>query len=109
MPTPSDSPRRWTGAVLLAISAVMLLVGETLLREKLHQWRWLTLIYWSVCLISVLLAVIVALLDMAIMRRRLRAEQRGLVEETVGKILREMPRGTNGAEPEGSDNLKSKD
>lgn len=89
----SDARRRWIGAILLAISAVMLIAGETFLKETLRKGNWIPLAYWSGCFVFVLMAIIVALLDMVIMRKRLRAEQRGLVEETVQKILRDKNAG----------------
>ena len=73
----------------------MLVAGETFLNERLRAGPLLALIYWLGCFVFLLLAIIVALADWMIVRRRLRAEQRGLVEDTLQEIVRES-RGQSG-------------
>jgi membrane protein implicated in regulation of membrane protease activity len=93
----ADLRRRWVGAVFLIVSILMIIAGETILSERLRQRPSLLFIYWSLCFASVLAAVLVALLDLMILRRRLRAEQRGLLKQTIDKIAEEKKSRDNGS------------
>jgi hypothetical protein len=85
----ADRRRRGTGLLFLGFAAGMLIAGETILSARLRQSPWLTIIYWLACFGAVILAMIVALLDFWIVRRRSRAEQRGLLQETLDNIAHE--------------------
>jgi len=85
----ADRRRRGIGVLFLAFAAGMLIAGETILSARLRESPWLTILYWLACFGAVILAMIVALLDFWIVRRRSRAEQRGLVQETLDNIARE--------------------
>jgi biotin transporter BioY len=85
----ADLRRRWLGASFLAASLLMLIAGETILKTRLSQSAWQTLVYWMLCFLAVICAIIIAVLDMAVVRRRTREEQRGLFSETLEKIARE--------------------
>ncbi|HEY9509623.1 MAG TPA: DUF3784 domain-containing protein [Verrucomicrobiae bacterium] len=85
----ADRRRRGMGVLFLVLAAGMLIAGETFLNARLRQSPWLTIIYWLACFGAVILAMIVALLDFWIVRRRSRSEQRGLLQETMDKIAEE--------------------
>jgi hypothetical protein len=79
-PTSRDVRRRWFGAFFLAVAAGMVIWGRTVLEPYLHQiWY---LIYWLICSVFTLLAIGTALLDLVILRRRTRTEQRDLFRRT---------------------------
>jgi drug/metabolite transporter (DMT)-like permease len=89
MDNKSDFRRRLAGGVFLGIAVLMLAAGETVLRERLGQSPALTVVYWMSCFIAVILAIMIALLDLWIVRRRSREEARGLVKQTLDEIARE--------------------
>ena len=66
----------------------MLIAGETVLRERLKSPGWLLL--WVIgILVFTCLAVLVAVLELAVVRHRAREEQRALLENTLKDIVRE--------------------
>jgi membrane-bound ClpP family serine protease len=65
--------------VLLVICVVMLVLGSTLLRDRLHGAQFL--IYWSWCFLAAILSAVVALLDMSLIRRASRRGKRELFRE----------------------------
>lgn len=77
-----DRTRRVLGALLLLCAGVMLLLGQTVLKESLGQGIGFVL-YWLACVALTGLAFLVALLDFWIMRRRGRAAQRDLLNEAL--------------------------
>ena len=79
-----DGWRRLLGVVFLAISAGMLLLGQTLLKNRLQSWDYVY--YWLICTVFTGLTLIVALLDMRVVRRRSREQQSELVENTLREI-----------------------
>ncbi len=85
----ADFRRRLIGAIFLIAAATMLIAGETILSARLKPSPALTLAYWGLCFVAVFLAILVALLDLWIIRRRSREEARGLLDETLGQIARE--------------------
>jgi hypothetical protein len=89
MGSKADARRRWMGAILLLLAIVMLVLGETFMAERLRAAPLLALIFWLSCFGFVLLAIFVAFLDWMLVRRRLRAEQCGLVKETLHEIVEE--------------------
>lgn len=96
----ADRARRLVGGFFLAVAALMLAAGETVLSARLRQSPGLTLLYWAVCFVSVFLAILVALLDLWIVRRRSREETRGLLRETLEQIAREKQSRCQGDERE---------
>ncbi|HLP76479.1 MAG TPA: hypothetical protein VK327_06110 [Candidatus Paceibacterota bacterium] len=84
-----DHARRLAGAFFLIVSALLLVAGETALRDWLKQNPVLALLYWGTCFIAVFLAIMVALLDLWIVRRRSHEETRGLLHQTLEQIARE--------------------
>jgi hypothetical protein len=80
MHTNSDARRRWFGMLFLALAAGMMIWGQTVLKERLTGvWY---LLYWAGCGLLTMLAVVTALLDMWIVRRRAREEHRELLRRS---------------------------
>lgn len=82
----SDMVRRWLGAFFLLSALVMLVAGETALNERLRSHPWEFVIFWLACFAFVGLALLMAMLDMAAVRRRVRREERELLESTMRQI-----------------------
>jgi hypothetical protein len=55
------------GGVLLTVCALMVVLGSTVLAERLQGPRFL--LYWTWCLLLTLAAIIIALWDMLLVRR----------------------------------------
>ena len=89
MANKSDLSRRLSGAGFLVVAIVMLLLGETVLNAWLRERPIIALLFWMSSFVLVFLAMMVALLDLWIVRRRLREEHRGLLTETLDKIVEE--------------------
>ena len=78
---------RWLAAVFLFVALAMLIAGQTLLRDRLHQLGFI--LFWLSCFIFTCLAMSLALLDAAITRRRAREEQRAFFEQTFSDVTRQ--------------------
>jgi hypothetical protein len=63
---------------------LLLLLGQTLFRDAFGPLA--AFLYWGMCFVLTLLAMVVALLDMMIVRRRARRQHRELLESTFGSI-----------------------
>jgi hypothetical protein len=87
MAEPSRNRRRWLGIICLVTAIAMLIVGETVLRERLNGFG--LLLYWLTCFAITGLAALVAIRDLAHVRRENRAEQRKLLEQTLQEVERE--------------------
>ena len=96
----ADLRRRWLGAFFLGVSLLMLILGETIFNRRLSGNVLLMFVYWMVCFLAVICAAIIALLDLAVVRRRTREEQRGLLSETLNEIAREKEARMKKAPPE---------
>ena len=81
MPSSVDALRRWFGLLFLAVAGGMLIWGQTILRPHLEGVGFL--IYWFICFLITISAIVVALLDMRAVRRRTREEQRALLEQAL--------------------------
>ena len=101
----SDTRRRALGAFFLLAALGMLVVGETVLKERLRLQPLEFLIFWMACFAFVGMAILIAALDMALVRRRVREEQRKLVEETINEIVRTKA-SKSGKAPQKSGNSK---
>ena len=82
----SDIVRRTLGTFFLLAALAMLVGGETMLSERLRSQPWEFVLFWLACFVLVGLALLMALLDMAAVRRRVRREERELVENTLRQI-----------------------
>ncbi len=79
--------RRWIGGIALGLAIVMLVLGQTLLRNRLPAvWY---LVYWAVCLVLTATAMIVALADARDLARGTVREQRDLLENTLKDVEEE--------------------
>jgi len=83
--------RRWFGLLFLALAFGMLVWGQTVLRERLKGVPFL--IYWSVCFVFTLAAIITALLDVRATRKRARREHEELIQRTLDEIDRDSKDG----------------
>ena len=77
-----DRWRRGLGLAMLGTAAVMLVAGLTVLDQHLAGLGFLA--YWLGCAGFALAALAVAMLDMAVVRRRYRQERRALVRDVFG-------------------------
>lgn len=84
MPSAIDARRRWFGLFFLIVAGGMLIWGQTVLRAHLSGWGFL--VYWLTCFVFTLLAILTALLDIWIVRRRSRQARRELFERTFGEL-----------------------
>lgn len=73
----ADLRRRWLGGIFLGGAILMLIAGETVLSRRLSESAWLMVVYWLLCFLSVVCAMIIALLDLAVLRRRTRENNAG--------------------------------
>jgi hypothetical protein len=78
---------RWTGGLCLFIAILMVIIGQTLLHDRLRAEAFIY--YWLICMLVTGLALILALLDFWLVRRRGRREQAALLKETLQTIIRE--------------------
>jgi len=76
--------RRWFGAIVLFIAIVMLVLGQTVLNERMSSLTFL--FYWLICFILVCLAMVVAFRDVKAVQNQVRSEQRSLLESTLKDI-----------------------
>jgi hypothetical protein len=96
MSNSADALRRWLGVFCLAMAAGMLIWGQTVLKAHLDGLSFL--FYWLICLGFTMAAIVIALLDVRILRRRSRDEQRRLIERTLEQV--EQPKPRKGTDPQ---------
>lgn len=89
---------RKRGMVFLAVAVVMLVLGETLLRQSLTKLAFV--LYWLVCLVCTALAILFAFLDVNGIQRQAREQQRELLEKTIQQIARQKQEKTRRAKPD---------
>lgn len=96
MSATSKTRRRWFGGICLLAAIMMLIVGVTLLENRLQPLA--MFIYWSICFILTGLAAGIALVDASRVRTEQRDAQRALIENTLQEIEREKRsrKGTKG-------------
>ena len=70
---------RLLGALLLTASAVMVVLGSTVLSPRLAGLRYVT--YWSWCFLITIVALLAALVDLLLVRRAGQKTRRQLVAE----------------------------
>ena len=87
MLTSLDARRRWFGALFLILSLGLLIWGVTFLADYLVHHPALFVIYWAVCALFTGLALLNALLDMIIMRKRTRDEQIALAQKSFADLV----------------------
>ncbi len=92
MPILPDNARRWIGAIFLTIAVLMVVLGQTVFEGNLRDLKFTFMVYWIACFGFTLMAVVIALLDVWIVRRKSRELERELIEETWNKVQREKAR-----------------
>jgi hypothetical protein len=96
-----STPRlRQLGAVLILIAGLMLLLGQTLFRNRLYG-KWYVL-YWFGCLACTTLSMLISLRDFRALRRELRQEQLNLFEDNLAGFLSTSTRPPNQPPPAAS-------
>ena len=90
MRTRADRRRRWFGLLYLLLAGGMLIWGLTLLHPHLDGW--LFILYWLTCFAFTFLAILVALLDLWIVRIRSRQQQNHLTKDVLNRDSRKKPR-----------------
>lgn len=83
----SDKRRRWWGVIFLFAALAMLVAGETVLEDRLGKIGFI--VFWIACFVFTCLALLIAFVDAAIVRRRARDEHRQFLEYTLKEIARE--------------------
>jgi hypothetical protein len=81
---PTDARRRWFGLFFLLVAGGMLLWGQTILKKHLEGMGFI--IYWLVCLGFTGLAMVTALIDDRVLRRRTRDQHRDLIYRAIDEI-----------------------
>src|SRR4029077_3373680 len=97
----ADLRRRWLGALCLCAALGMLVAGETVLREQLKSAGFL-IFYVIWILVFTCLAIVIAFLEVAVVRHRAREEQRALLEDTIRDIARQKEAKSPKTPPTGS-------
>ena len=87
MDSKADTRRRWWGGIFLVIALTMLLAGQTVLRGRLGAVPFV--VFWLFCMLFTCLALVVAVMDAAAIRRRTMEERRALLRTTIDAIARE--------------------
>lgn len=82
----SQAWRRWFGLVFLALAFGMLVWGQTVFRSRLDGMAYL--IYWAICFLLTFLALLTAMLDILLVRRRSREDRKELLRKTVVDLQR---------------------
>jgi hypothetical protein len=78
--------RRWSGALYLAASILMLVAGVTVLEDRLKGFYFIY--YWLICAMFTLLAFMIALLDFRAVRRRSQQAQTDLIRDVLHAVSR---------------------
>src|SRR5579863_3184270 len=81
--TPSTT-LRWLATACLAVSVGMVVVGESLLKDRLRAEAFIY--YWLVCIVFTFLTMMIALVDYWMVRRRMHREQKQLFQEALQAI-----------------------
>lgn len=90
--------RRVIGGVCLVVAVLMLVLGETRPTPQTSSVNFL--IYWGICSILAIMAIIIALLDLRALRREAADAQRSLFENTLHEIETEKKRRTGRVNPD---------
>lgn len=88
-----ERSRRRTMGISLLIAVVMLVAGLTVLRPWLnpHEHPWRFIFFWFACAWETLLVLLLALLDLLLVRAHARAARKTLQEEFSRKATPDSP------------------
>ena len=94
-----ERSRRKTMGITTFVAVVMLVAGLSVLRPwlDLHEHPWRFVFYWFICAWETVLVVLLAVLDMLLIRAQARAARRAIEEQYSG---RETP---DSADPHGGE------
>ena len=81
---PLPNLRRLASGICLGVSLLMLVPGLTFLSHRLSGTA--LALYWLVCFLLTGLAAIIALVDIMLLRRALREQQRNLIKTTFDEV-----------------------
>jgi hypothetical protein len=97
----SQGFRRWSGAVYLGISILMLIVGATVLDNRLQGAAFIY--YWLICTAFTCLALLIAVIDFRAVSRQSRREQGELIRDILSAVAKGKARseGQNDQEESG--------
>ena len=84
MPNSADALRRWLGMFCLAVASGLLIWGQTVFAPYLNGVAFM--LYWAICLLFTLGAIIIALIDIRVLRRRTSQERRELLQRTLAEF-----------------------
>jgi hypothetical protein len=88
-----ERSRRKTMAFSLVVAVVMLVAGLTVLRPwlnpQVHPWRFI--FYWFACAWETLLVLLLALLDLLLIRAQARAARKAIAEGFSQSITSDSP------------------
>ncbi|MEO6034253.1 MAG: hypothetical protein ABIQ35_03265 [Verrucomicrobiota bacterium] len=87
MKTGPVSPRRFVTGIFLLTALGMLVLGLTPFSSKLSGTRFV--MYWLICFLLTGFAAILALVDVALIRRDSKRKQRELIESTLTEAYSE--------------------
>jgi hypothetical protein len=90
---------RKRGVTFLIIAVLMLVLGETVLRQSLGKVPFL--LYWMACFVFTGMAILFAFLDVAGVQRQAREQQRELLEKTIREIARQKEAKASRSNPGG--------
>ena len=79
-----DKFRRCFGGVCLVASVGMVILGQTVLKDRLHGADFIQ--YWLICVVVTWVTLITALLDMRVVRKRSKREQTELIQNALKGI-----------------------
>ena len=82
--------RRWFGGIALGLAAAMLILGETVLKLRLTPRVFV--LYWTICFLLTMAAIIVAFMDIRAVHRKVGQEQRDLLENALSDIEKQARR-----------------
>jgi hypothetical protein len=104
MPIDRTVRRRWIGAAVLAAAMVMLLAGQSFLKERLTGVPFM--LYWLVCFLLTMSAMLIALRDALTLQQRGRKAHKELLQDALTEIETEARarRGSGKGSPPGAHN-----
>jgi len=105
MPNSADALRRWLGMFCLVVASGLLIWGQTVFAPHLKGIAFM--LYWAICLLFTLGAIVIALIDIRALRRRTSAERQALVERTL-LAIEEESRQSSSRSPDGSDSKRAR-
>jgi hypothetical protein len=88
-----ERSRRKTMVISLLIAVVMLVAGLTVLRPWLnpHEHPWRFILFWFACAWETLLVLLLALLDLLLVRAQARAARKALQEKFSQRATPDVP------------------